>query len=388
MSKGNSNLLIFILALGVFGIINTEMGVIGIIPLISKLFNVSIQEAGWTVSFFAFTVAICAPITPLLFSKFNRKKIMLVSLGVFIISNIISMFTTNFIILLIARVLPAIFHPVYVTMAFTTAASLVAVSEAPKAISKIFIGVSAGMVLGVPFTNFIANEISFSVAMLFFALINIVVFVATIFIVPEIPIQNSVSYKKEIEVLKIPPLWYSIGAVVFINGGIFGFFSYFSDFLEKITRLEFGVISILLLVYGFANILGNVLAGRLLFKNPKGTILFIPIIVVGVFISLFILGDSLIEVSVITFVLGVLAGIASNAGQYMISTSVTKASDFINGLFLTSANLGTAVGTIVCGIFISYLDTRYSIYGAILFLLIGISFVLLRKWSLRAKEAI
>ena len=35
----SSALLVFILTTGVFGIINTEMGVIGILPLIAKLFT-------------------------------------------------------------------------------------------------------------------------------------------------------------------------------------------------------------------------------------------------------------------------------------------------------------------------------------------------------------
>ena len=60
----SSTLLVFILTTGVFGIINTEMGVIGILPLIAENFQVTVPEAGWTVSIFALVVAISAPITP------------------------------------------------------------------------------------------------------------------------------------------------------------------------------------------------------------------------------------------------------------------------------------------------------------------------------------
>ena len=42
-------MLVFILTVGVFGIINTEMGVVGILPLIATTFNVSVPQAGWTV---------------------------------------------------------------------------------------------------------------------------------------------------------------------------------------------------------------------------------------------------------------------------------------------------------------------------------------------------
>ena len=156
----SSTLLVFILTTGVFGIINTEMGVIGILPLIAENFQVTVPEAGWTVSIFALVVAISAPITPLLFSGINRKKVMILALGLFTLSNIISMMTTNFTVLLISRALPAFLHPVYVSMAFTVAAASVSKEKAPKAVAKVFIGVSAGMVLGVPVTSYIASEVS------------------------------------------------------------------------------------------------------------------------------------------------------------------------------------------------------------------------------------
>lgn len=44
---------------------------------------------------------------------------------------------------------------------------------------------------------------------------------------------------------------------------------------------------------------------------------------------------------------------AGNTGQYMISDAAPEAPDFANGLFLTSANLGTTVGTALCGLFIA-----------------------------------
>lgn len=184
-------LLVFILTAGVFGIINTEMGVIGILPLIAEHFHVTVPEAGWTVSIFALVVAISAPIMPLLFSGINRKKVMLLALGVFTLSNIISMLTSNFTLLLITRALPAFLHPVYVSMAFTVAAASVSKEKAPKAVAKVFIGVSAGMVLGVPVTSYIASEVSFTMGMMFFTVVNALVFVATILSYPPCPLKKS-----------------------------------------------------------------------------------------------------------------------------------------------------------------------------------------------------
>lgn len=373
------NLLVFILTVGVFGIINTEMGVVGILPLIAETFGVTVPTAGWVVSAFALVVAISGPIMPLLFSGINRKKVMLIALGIFVLSNIVSILTTNFTVILIARIIPAIFHPIYVSMAFSVAATSVSKEQAPKAVSRIFIGVSVGMVLGIPVTSLIASETSFSIAMLFFAIVNAMVFIATIFLIPSIPVKERLSYGTQLSVLKKPIIWNSLIAVTFINGAMFGFFSFMSDFLKNITQLDFKVISMMLFIYGGANIIGNLIAGKLLVKIPSKCIKTIPFAMVVVYVALFLMGEYFLVMGGIILILGILAGIASNNCQYMITHAAPEAPDFANGLFLTSTNLGTAVGTAFCGMFITALDARYAVIGTLIFLIIGIVFVFLRQ---------
>lgn len=380
--------LVFILTVGVFGIINTEMGVVGILPLIAETFHISVPEAGWTVGLFALVVAVSAPITPLLFSGINRRKVMLLTLGVFTLSNIISVFTDNFTVLLFARVIPAFLHPVYVSMAFTVAAASVSKKEAPKAVSKVFIGVSAGMVLGVPVTSFIAGEVSFSMAMLFFTVVNAMVFIATVLFVPSLPVKERLSYGAQLSVLKKTITWHSALAVTMINAALFGFFSYMSDFLKTVTGVSYNLISWILLAYGAANIIGNILAGKLLLQNAMRCVITIPFILFGAYILLFVLGQSVVAITVVIFALGILAGIASNNSQYMITDAASEAPDFANGLFLTSANLGTTIGTALCGVFITELSTRYSVLGALILLIASIAFIFLRVHAAQSQKQV
>lgn len=386
LKPGSGALLVFILTAGVFGIINTEMGVIGILPLIAEHFHVTVPEAGWTVSIFALVVAISAPIMPLLFSGINRKKVMLLALGVFTLSNIISMLTSNFTLLLIARALPAFLHPVYVSMAFTVAAASVSKEKAPKAVAKVFIGVSAGMVLGVPVTSYIASEVSFTMGMMFFTVVNALVFMATLLFVPSMPVKEKLSYGAQLNVLKKKIIWYSIIAVTLINGALFGFFSYMSDYLRTVTEVSYSVISILLMIYGLANIIGNVIAGKQLATNPIRSMIFIPFALFTFYICIFILGEWLAAMTVIILILGILAGYGQNTMQYMITEAAPEAPDFANGLFLLSANLGTTVGAAACGAFITFFDTRYSVIGSLLFLAVSIVFVVLRIRTVQSSK--
>lgn len=268
MTKRN-NLLIFIMAVGVFGIINTEMGVIGILPSLADHFGISVSKAGLLVSLYALAVAVSGPTMPLLFSGINRKTVMLFVLGIFVIGTIISIFASNFTVALIARIIPAFFHPIYCSLAFTVAAASVRKEEAPKAVSKVFIGVSAGMVIGVPIVSFIANAVSIEMAMAFFAIVNAIIFIATLIFVPSMPVKERHSYGAQLSVLKKSITWLSIVAVILLNSAVFGVYSYLAEYLKTVTSMSSNRITIMLVVFGGANIIGNVVAGKLLTKNAK-----------------------------------------------------------------------------------------------------------------------
>lgn len=373
MMTNRNHLMVYILTLGVFGILNTEMGVIGILPLIADHYQVSISTAGLIVSLFALAVAVSGPTMPLMFSGMNRKNVMLLVLGIFIAGNLVSAFTSNFTVLLIARVVPAFFHPVYVSMAFTVAAASVGKEEASKAVAKVFVGVSAGMVLGVPVSSLIATYTSLTYAMLFFAAVTTVAFVATLLFVPSMPVAQRISYGAQLQVIRRPVTWLSIAGVIFMNGAVFGVYSYLAEYLKTVTRYDWNTISVMLFLYGAANMAGNMIAGKLLANHPLRTVRFYPFAMLAVYIMLFSMGQSSVPVAILVLMWGILAGIGGNITQYWVVSAAPEAPEFANGVFLTSANLGTTIGAAVCGLFISGISTQYVIIGGILFLLLSIA---------------
>ena len=68
-----------------------------------------------------------------------------------------------------------------------------------------------------------------------------------------------------------------------------------------------------------------------------------------------------------------------NVNQYWITSAAPEAPDFTNGLFLTSANLGTTIGASVCGLFISGIGTQYIVLGGLLFLILSVVSILIRN---------
>ena len=178
------------MALGAFGIITTEFGVIGILPDLAKEFHISIDTAGWLLSAFALTVALACTFTNMLTAKLNRKLIMCLVLGIFVLSNLLSAVAPNFTVLMIARILPAFLHPVFWAVAMTAAAKQAGPKDAPKAIAIVMAGLSVATVLGVPLTTYMADLFNWRISFIVSAAINLLAFGALYIFAPSMPVNE------------------------------------------------------------------------------------------------------------------------------------------------------------------------------------------------------
>lgn len=363
----NLRLFLFILAVGVFGILNTEMGVIGILPAILEQFGVTISKAGLLVSLFALVVAVAGPTMPLLFSRFNRKSVMLFVLAVFAVANLISAWTTSFTVLLLARIIPAFFHPVYCSLAFAAAADAAPAGQGPDAVGKVMIGTAAGMVVGVPVSNFLAATFSLTASLLFFAAVTAVAFVATVLWIPSMPVQHVPTYGSQLGVLKKPVVWQAILAVIFMNGSVFGVFSYLADYLNRVTQLDGSLVSLLLMVYGLANVIGSYFSGRIIIRWPIASVQAFPFVILGIYAFFMLAGTQVMLTAVLILIWGITGGINANMNQYWLTTAIPEAKAFANGLFLTAANIGTMAAAMLCGWLIDHTGTASVVWGGMAF---------------------
>lgn len=62
LNKASNAQIILVFCLGVFGILSTELGMMGILPIVSKNFYVSISDAGWCECFCTCVICINAGI--------------------------------------------------------------------------------------------------------------------------------------------------------------------------------------------------------------------------------------------------------------------------------------------------------------------------------------
>ncbi|MGO4696613.1 MFS transporter [Paenibacillus sp. 2TAB26] len=371
-------LLIIILALGVFGIITTEMGIIGVLPQVTQKFNISTSQAGWLVSIFALVVAISGPFLTLLVSGINRKVILLTTLLIFAISNMVYAYTTQFDVMLVFRIIPAIFHPVFFSVALVTAAKLVPPEKSSKAVTKVFAGITVGFAFGVPLTSYLAEKISLEVAFLFGAVVSMIAFVGIQVWLPSMPVKEKMSYGKQLGILRKPQLWLNIVTVIFIFAAMFSVYSYFAEYLVQVTHMNGSGISIMLMVFGIIMIFGNFLFGGFVHKSITKTVIMFPLLYAVIYLFAYYLGSYLIPMVVIVIIWGVVHSGGLIVSQAWLTTEAKEAPEFGNSLFVSFSNLGITVGASIGGWFISHLGIHQLIWSGIMFTLLAFVLIMVK----------
>lgn len=147
---------------------------------------------------------------------------------------------------------------------------------------------------------------------------------------------------------------------------------------RRASGFDFDAVSAVLFGYGLANIVGNVLAGRFFGKARGFFSLAVPLAMFGAYALLYATAETRLAAAGLVLGLGVAAGFASIVGQNLIATAARRAPDLANGLFLSAANFGTALGTAFCGIFIGWMGTKAALFGTLLMLILAFVLVALR----------
>lgn len=378
---------IYVLALGAFGIITTEFGIVGILPTISRQFGVSIDTAGWLLSAFAITVAVSSPFITSFTTKINRKFLLCLVMSIFVLSNLISAFSTNFTTLMIARILPAILHPLFWNISIAIAFK----EKGAKGVSTVMLGLSLATVLGIPLTTYAVDLFHHWQASFFLSsAISLIAFIGLLVFIPSLPADNTKSTQNQLAVLKSPLLWLNLISSIATLAAMFASYTYLTAFLEQITKMDGAQISMMLLLFGGMGTLGNWLMGIALNRNVLMTARLFLILLVTVQILAYYLGGIFTPMVIIVSFWGMI-----HTGGFLVSNIRTTQSvphhalEFVNSLLTSSFNIGISLGAFLGGIVSAYYGVQYVLWVSVLLLTVTfiLSFVTFPKNSTENEEA-
>jgi len=396
LNKKQSTLALLALAISAFAIGTTEFISVGLLPLIAGDLHIPVTTAGLTVSLYALGVMFGAPVLTSLTSRMSRKTLLLSIMIVFIIGNGIAASATTISVLLIARVISALSHGVFMSIGSTIAADLVPANRRASAISIMFSGLTVATVTGVPFGTFIGQQYGWRLAFLLIVIVGIIGFIANWILIPSFLKKGTqTSARDHISLLTNGRLLLLFVITALGYGGTFVVFTYLSPLLQEISGFNEGSIAIILLVYGLAIAVGNMMGGKLSNRNPIGSLFYMFIIqAVVLFVLMFTAQFKIAGLITIIF-MGLLAFMNVPGLQvYVVILAeryVPSAVDVASALNIAAFNAGIAIGSYLGGTITDTLGLIHTTWiGALMVLaaaiLTGVSRALERKNQLVLSE--
>ena len=96
---------VYLLTIVSFVVGMVELIIGGILDKVATDLGVSLGQAGLLITIFSVTFAISAPILSVLTAKIERKRLTLITLFVFLVGNLVAVFSPSYSILFISRMI-------------------------------------------------------------------------------------------------------------------------------------------------------------------------------------------------------------------------------------------------------------------------------------------
>jgi len=201
--------------------------------------------------------AISAPLIMLFARKMDRRNLLLLLSATVIVANGIAVMAQSFNILLIGRIILGIGVGGFWSFAIPSGRRLVSEEQGARAISLITAGVAVGTVAGVPAGAFIGDLFGWRMAFTLNAVLALVFFVLQWLALPSLPAQQSIGLRAMLGVTKVAGIRYALIIGIFMAGGHFAAYTYLEPWLRFNLHLSASDISLLLMGYGVAGLVGT-----------------------------------------------------------------------------------------------------------------------------------
>lgn len=347
---------VILIGISAFIINTTEFVPVALLSDIAQDFAITTAQTGQMLTLYAWIVAIMSLPLMLLTGKIERKRLLMVLFAVFIVSHALSVVAWNFQILLISRVGVAFSHAIFWSI---TAAMILRVAPEGKkalALSVLATGTSLAMVLGVPIGRLVGQAFGWRTTFAGIGVLAFIIFILQAKLLPTLPSMFEGSVKKVPELLRNPLLvcLYLFCFVVFTAH--YTAYAYIEPFMRQIGSSSETVITLMLLIFGAAGIVGSMIFSR--WGDNFSTILML--------VSTLLLLLCLVTLSLVVTSVWALAINALFWGAVLMLLIITiqakvimidvKAQDMVMSMFSGVINLGIGTGALLGGYVVTHIS--------------------------------
>ncbi|WP_337031930.1 MFS transporter [Paenibacillus illinoisensis] len=366
---------VYLLAIAAFVVGTVELILGGILDLIATDLHLTLAKAGYLISIFSLVYAISAPILLNVTARFERKKVYMYTLLIFLVSNLISAFSANFYMLMAGRALGAATGSLIFVLSLTLAARIVEPQYKGRAVGIITMGGSASLILGVPLGIFVGNIAGWREVFILIAILTAIVMVAIGLVMQRVQPVPVVSLKRQFAALWNPRMLAIHATTLLVLAGHLTLYAYFTPFLQETIGASSTMVTFIYMMFGIAAVagggLGGVLSDRL---HPAKAIV---IVLIPFIVSMAVIPFS-VELPLIAFLilLSIWSALSWTVTPVQNSLIIKTSPEAAESLISTNsgiAHAGIALGTYVGGMVIDHSTILHNGWVGSILILLGLA---------------
>ncbi len=338
-------------AFGTFALVTTEFLPVGLLKEIASGLAVSEGRAGLMVTMPGVVAAIAGPVLMLGAGRLDRRLGLWLMTMLLAVSNAISSLSSSFELMLFGRFLLGLAVGGFWALAVSAAARMVSEEKMGVAIAVILAGISGGTVVGVPAGALVGELVGWRWAFAINAGFALAILLAQLVFLPRLPASKSVRLGDMLGLFRRRDVLLGLAATALLVTGHFAAYTYVTPLLIDISGFAMAEVTLLLAAYGVAAFAGNFIAGKVVAKHTKATLVGVSVLVAATTIAV----PNIAMVPALSIALLVLWGAAFGGLPVALQTWMYKASGeekesgqvVFNSLFQWALALGALFGGLV-----------------------------------------
>lgn len=379
------NYRIYLLAIVAFMSGFDENLMIGMLSPVAEALDVSVAAAGQLTSIFSLTFGLSAPILIVVCAGWERRKLLMLALGIYFGANLMGGLAPNYTVLFVARVLQAASCALICMLATTIATRLVPAEFRGRALGTVVMGISASLVLGIPAGIWIG---SWRISFILVALMSLCLLALVRYTLPRLEPTGALPLTSYLDYCRRPTLLFAQLVTILVMGSYFTLFGYLTPYLAERFSLNGEQIALSYMFLGIIGIAGSYLGGFLADSlGPKRAFWVAPLVFlfssIGVAFSENNALALCLALSVWTLIVW---GIGPVVQNYLILRDPGRV-DVSIGFNISAIQLGIALGAGVGGLVVKQLGLYQTPITAAVMALIAVICVLISLYSGRSPTA-
>jgi predicted MFS family arabinose efflux permease len=363
---------LIVLSVSVFAAVTTEMAPVGLLPAIGHSFGVPESTAGLLVSLYAVLVAALAVPLTLATKRIPGKRLLLVALSSYAVSNVISALAPSLAVLAVGRAVGGVTHALFFSVLLGYVTRLVPPAQTGRALALASAGASAGFVLGVPLATALGNAAGWRLTFAALAALMAVVLVLVAVLLPDVRSQAD---ERRPGPGRRGQLVAVVGANTLVFLGQYTLYTYVSVLLLRSGASSLAVGPILL-VFGVFGLIGVWSASARLDRHLRSSaLLVLAILATGIAAAgaaFPVLALVIVAGAVWNGAFGAVPSVHQTAAMRTRAASPELAGAWINA----SSNAGIAAGAAIGGALLGSAGIRANAWLAAVFVILGAVLVL------------